>query len=298
MSADEIIPVTRGLNVSEYSFLEKAGQIAGIGGISLGVLLLVFREVIRKNIFPGLSRLQAYNILKLIIILTFVIALVGIAAWVWSDTYKREEATDRSPPQQDNFRRVYFQGFDNVPDDELNQMWLKGDSGDWSGTLAEGVYSLCNISQSDSASFTSTFKYFLDDDQEQDLRNSRVSLRVKVKPPGGRHSAAGILFRKSKHNSDYFAFVLNLGDSVSLVRRLGNSLEILWSKEITGTRSQQDYVKLSIVGEDNTLKMYVNDRLIGEQVEEVMSPGNPGVFAYSKGCFEFDEFSLFQRIDR
>jgi hypothetical protein len=177
-------------------------------------------------------------------------------------------------------------------------MWLKGDSGDWNGVLAAGMYSLCNISQDDSASFTSTFKYLLDDDQEQDLRNSKVTLKVRVKPPGGKYSAAGILFRKSIHNSDYYAFVLNLGDSVSLVRREGNSLEILWSKEITGTRNQQDYVKLSILGEDSNLKMYVNDQLIGEQFDEVMSAGNPGVFAYSNGCFEFDAFSLFQPVDR
>lgn len=205
---------------------------------------------------------------------------------------------DVDVPNQGNFRRIYFQGFDNVPDDELNQMWLKGDSGDWRGSLTDSMFNLCNISQSDSASFTSTFRYFENDEQEEDLRNSKVTLRVKVKPPGGKYSSAGILFRKAKNNSDYYAFVLNLGNSVSLMHRQGNSLKVLWSKEIFEKIAvNENGVKLSVIGEDNKLSMYVNDQFIGEQVEEIMSPGSPGVFAYSKGCFEFDEFSLFQRND-
>jgi len=62
--------------------LLKFGQIAGIGGLSLGVLLLLFRDVIGKNIFPRLGQSQAYRLIKLIIVLTFSISALGIGAWV------------------------------------------------------------------------------------------------------------------------------------------------------------------------------------------------------------------------
>lgn len=70
----------------DVSLLKVLGQIAGVAGIALGVLLIVFREVIRKNIFPNLERHQAYRIIQLIITLTFAIAVLGIGAWVYTQT--------------------------------------------------------------------------------------------------------------------------------------------------------------------------------------------------------------------
>src|SRR5687768_8874305 len=43
--------------------LETVAKVAGIGGIALGVVLLLFREVVRKNIFPKLSPQDAYRLL-------------------------------------------------------------------------------------------------------------------------------------------------------------------------------------------------------------------------------------------
>lgn len=68
----------------ESSILKIAGQIAGIGGLALGVLLLIFRDVIRKNIFPTLTKEQAYRLIRLIVILAFAIAVFGILAWVYT----------------------------------------------------------------------------------------------------------------------------------------------------------------------------------------------------------------------
>lgn len=285
--------------MNEYSLLEKIGQIAGIGGIALGVLLLIFKEVIRKNIFPNLNRKQAYNIIKLILILTFLVAIFGIAAWVWSETLKngQKKAIDTHTPEQGKYRRIYFQGFDRTPDNnEINQMWLKGKSGDWSGRFANGVHTLCNISQSESASFTSTFRYIKPDGLEADMSNAKVVLRVNVLPPSGKYSSVGILFRKGDDNPDYYAYVLNSGNSVSLMHRSGNSLKIIWSREIT-TSASGERVKLSMTGKDSSLKMYVNDRLVAEDNEVGLVQGNPGIFAYSRGCFVVDDFSLFERLE-
>ena len=83
------------------SILEVAGKIAGIGGLSLGVFLLLFREVIRKNIFPNLTKDQAYKIIKLVVILTFSIAVFGISAWVYVEVNnnhtKQEDALVKPP---------------------------------------------------------------------------------------------------------------------------------------------------------------------------------------------------------
>jgi hypothetical protein len=66
----------------DSALLKTVGEIAGIGGISLGVVLLLFRDVIKKNIFPKLGVPEAYKLLRLIIILAFAIGIAGLGAWV------------------------------------------------------------------------------------------------------------------------------------------------------------------------------------------------------------------------
>jgi hypothetical protein len=72
------------------------GQIAGIGGLALGVLLVLFREVIRKAAFSKVNAEHAYKIIRLIIVLTWTVALVGIGAWVYGSGSKSETLT--GPP--------------------------------------------------------------------------------------------------------------------------------------------------------------------------------------------------------
>ncbi len=64
--------------------LKGLGQVAGIGGIALGVFMLLFRDLIRRifvNIFPQLTKQQTSEIIKLAMILIWSLALVGIMAW-------------------------------------------------------------------------------------------------------------------------------------------------------------------------------------------------------------------------
>jgi hypothetical protein len=70
--------------------LKIFGQVAGLAGLSLGVLLILFREVIRKNIFPGLTKEHGFQLLRLIIILTWSVAILGIVAWVYSTNRERQ----------------------------------------------------------------------------------------------------------------------------------------------------------------------------------------------------------------
>lgn len=70
----------------EADILGTVGQMAGIGGVALGIFLLLFRDIIRKAIFPQLGKKDAYRLLRLISILVFLIAAIGIGAWVWTES--------------------------------------------------------------------------------------------------------------------------------------------------------------------------------------------------------------------
>jgi len=67
----------------DYELVKTLGQIAGIGGISFGVLLLLFRDVIRKRIFPTLTKQQGFRLIVLFLVLVWSAALAGLGAWVW-----------------------------------------------------------------------------------------------------------------------------------------------------------------------------------------------------------------------
>ena len=69
--------------------LKSLGQIAGIAGIAVGVLLVVFRDIIRKEIFPRLTKAQSFKVLTLIIITVWSVALVGVGAWVLVELKQR-----------------------------------------------------------------------------------------------------------------------------------------------------------------------------------------------------------------
>lgn len=78
----------------ESDILKVVGQIAGIGGIALGVLLILFREIIKKNVFPTFTKKQGFTIFTLILLLVWSIAIFGIGAWVYN------EKTTTSPNKQ------------------------------------------------------------------------------------------------------------------------------------------------------------------------------------------------------
>jgi hypothetical protein len=68
----------------DTELIKTVGQVAGIGGIALGVFLLLFRDLIRKQIFPTLAKREGYRLLRLIAVLIWSVALAGIGAWVWT----------------------------------------------------------------------------------------------------------------------------------------------------------------------------------------------------------------------
>src|SRR5215831_9820847 len=67
----------------EIQLLQAVGKIAGIGGLALGMFVLLFEEVIRKNIFPMLSDDHASGLIRQFMYLTFVVAVCGIVSWTY-----------------------------------------------------------------------------------------------------------------------------------------------------------------------------------------------------------------------
>jgi hypothetical protein len=65
----------------DAGLFKTLGQIAGIGGIALGVVLIVFREVIRAKILPMLDARDAYRLIRLIVVLVFILGVTGIGFW-------------------------------------------------------------------------------------------------------------------------------------------------------------------------------------------------------------------------
>jgi hypothetical protein len=60
------------------------GGIAGLAGLAIGMILLLYREIVRKNVFPTLTKRDAYRLLRNIAVLSWSIAMFGILSWVWS----------------------------------------------------------------------------------------------------------------------------------------------------------------------------------------------------------------------
>ncbi len=62
-------------------FIKEWGLIAGVAGLGLGVFLVLFREVIRKKIFPTLTKKQGFQILLTFMILVWSIALFSLVIY-------------------------------------------------------------------------------------------------------------------------------------------------------------------------------------------------------------------------
>ena len=83
----------------DIELLKTLGQALGIGGLALGIFFLLFREVIRKSIFPTLKKDDAYRLLRLITVLIWSVAVIGIAAWIWSEQKATAQSVTTTGPQ-------------------------------------------------------------------------------------------------------------------------------------------------------------------------------------------------------
>jgi hypothetical protein len=77
----------------DVSQLKSLGEVAGIGGVALGVIVLLIRPLI--GTIAGLPKDARAGPVKLIAIGCFVIGALGIAAWTWGSQSKGIQASTR-----------------------------------------------------------------------------------------------------------------------------------------------------------------------------------------------------------
>ena len=68
--------------VLDVELLRVVGSVARIGGLGLGILFLLYQEVLRASILRRLTKQQAYRLLTLILLFVFLIALLALIAYV------------------------------------------------------------------------------------------------------------------------------------------------------------------------------------------------------------------------
>jgi len=66
----------------DYQLFKIVGALAGLGGISVAAVVYIFREIIRKEIFPQLTKNQAYSLLNRMVVLTSIIGFVGVMTYL------------------------------------------------------------------------------------------------------------------------------------------------------------------------------------------------------------------------
>jgi hypothetical protein len=77
----------------DLSQIKSLGEIAGIGGIALGVVVLLLRPLIAT--ISGLPKDARSGPVKMIAIGCFVIGALGIGAWIWGNQSKGLQASTR-----------------------------------------------------------------------------------------------------------------------------------------------------------------------------------------------------------
>jgi hypothetical protein len=118
----------------EAEVLKAVGGIAGIGGLALGVILLLFKDVIGKTVFASLTRKQSYALLNKIVMATWSVAVLGIAAWYFGAKNSPSQPAPLSPAPPQPSSPAAFPG----PPPPLPPGLSSGKSGSSSGASGTG----------------------------------------------------------------------------------------------------------------------------------------------------------------
>lgn len=81
-----------------FDILRTVGQVAGLGGLALGILLLLYRDVIRLKVFRRLSADQSFRVIVLLLVLVWSVALAGLGGWAWLEAMEKQARRNASLP--------------------------------------------------------------------------------------------------------------------------------------------------------------------------------------------------------
>jgi hypothetical protein len=95
------------------SFLEKLAEfldplsgiakICGLGGAAVAFALFIFKIILGKIVIPQPSRIHSYKIIRLIILCSFGIAVIGILTYGLIESYKHKPV-DQQFKKNDSLR--------------------------------------------------------------------------------------------------------------------------------------------------------------------------------------------------
>ena len=68
---------------AETQLIKIFGEIAGIGGLALGVFLLLFKNLLKKIVAPNMTKEHWFRVVVIFMLCVWSIGLAGIGAWVW-----------------------------------------------------------------------------------------------------------------------------------------------------------------------------------------------------------------------
>jgi len=124
----------------DFETLKTLGQIAGIGGLCVGMVILVFKRVITARFLSRLTPDQSFKLLMLMTVGVFLVALVGVGGWVFIASKQTSLPLGALPPQT-NSLPVNSSTVANLDarTRELLDAILKGDTNKVSALLAQGA---------------------------------------------------------------------------------------------------------------------------------------------------------------
>lgn len=191
---------------------------------------------------------------------------------------------------------LYRQEFEPLsqasPDYPCGEPWFVGQRSGWHSSIESGAYRLINSTQAEAAYY---LHLALSAPSGAPLDLSRAPVAVKLRIAGDGltpMSGAGILYRFDRRSRDYMAFALDGQGRLAVWRRTQGSVARIVSELCAAVRPQA-WNTLGMVGHPDGVTLFVNGEPAKTLRGDLPSHGEPGVFAVSTGCFEFDDFTLY-----
>ncbi len=198
----------------ELETIKIFSQVAGIGGISLGVFLILFRDIIRKNIFPNKFKNEelSYRLLRLIVIVIWSVAIVGIISWLYI-LKEGGKPPPPSPPEWNSYSLISCLDFDNI-NKEVNCQFDCGKDEVWNREVLNGQYWVENIADNSAIhyNFLNSTNVVGDWEKTIDLGPfNPFSVDITIAQGESEenlfYSGAGLLFRY--HPNRYYLYIVN-----------------------------------------------------------------------------------------
>ena len=272
-------------------------QSAALGSVVVLVLMVGVFVFARLSAFTG----KKIYYPAMMLLYSFTLLVILVASFLFTSTFMDwpkplgELFSGKQPPVRKEpataYRRTFYESFDPG---NVNNIWLIGKKGTWTGSLEDGSYILEHSSNETPVLRIRTSYREEKTDKLIDQGNCKVDLKVRVEEAGHQHSAAGLLFRanSANDNENFYTFVLEAGNNVSFTIVKDNHMKILWSQEIAPPKANE-MTSLRVVGMGSQIQLFVNDSLVHTVEQAELLKGDPGVFAMYKGRFVFADYAVY-----